>query len=121
MWRRRSDSSKARSWGFALFAAQLVLGALWSWIFFYWVKLPLAFGAIVLLDVALLAAIILFNKVRSSAAWLLVPYIVWCFFMTLVAFSIWKMNPVNARPQDGDIQIKVGEPDYGPGPIIGNP
>jgi len=109
----RSEPSKVRSKGLAIFGLQLVLNGLWSWIFFAWNKLPLAFVEILILDLAILATILIFNRVRSSAAWLLVPYLAWSCFATLLTYSIWKMNPVNADPNSENIQIKVGESDLG--------
>ncbi|MBC8066430.1 MAG: tryptophan-rich sensory protein [Chlorobia bacterium] len=104
----RSEPSRARSWGLPLFAFQLILNGLWSWIFFAWHQLPMAFGEIILLDLAILATILAFNKVRSSAAWLLVPYLAWCCFATLLTFSIWKMNPTDGTPKDGEVRIELG-------------
>ncbi len=104
-----SAPSKNRTIGLALFAAQLVLNGLWSWIFFAWQKLPMAFIEIVLLDLAILATILVFRKVRGSAAWLLVPYLVWCCFATLLTFTIWKLNPVDSQAKDGDIKITISD------------
>jgi translocator protein len=109
----RSEASNARSRGLALFGVQLTLNGLWSWIFFAWNKLPLAFIEILVLDLAILATILVFNRIRSSAAWLMVPYLAWCCFATLLTFSIWRMNPTNVDPNSEDIQIRVGESEVG--------
>lgn len=110
----RAESSRARAWGLWLFAVQLILNGLWSFLFFAWNKLPLAFWEIVMLDLAILATILVFNRVRSSAAWLLVPYLAWTCFATLLTFSISRMNDVNSPPKDGDIRIKIDDPESGP-------
>lgn len=112
----RSEPSSLRSWGLSLFGLQLVLNGLWSWLFFAWHKLPLAFWEIVLLDLAILATILVFAKVRSSAAWLLVPYLAWCCFASLLSFGIWRMNIESSTPRDGDIKIEVGNSDNLPLP-----
>jgi translocator protein len=110
----RSDGSRARSWGLGLFGSLLALNALWNWTFFAWNKLPIAFWEIVVLDLVILATILIFNRVRNTAAWLLVPYLAWTCFVTLLTFSVWRMNHVGDRPQDGDIEIKIGDPESGP-------
>lgn len=102
----RSSPSKARTVGLWLFAVQLVLNGLWSWIFFAWQRLPLAFVEIVVLDVAILLTLLAFNKVRSSTAWLMLPYLAWCLFATLLTFGIWRMN---ANPNPNEIKIEYGE------------
>lgn len=66
-----------RSWALALFGAQLLLNALWSWLFFG-LQRPV-FGLVNLLVLLLLlaATTIAFFRVRPSAGWLLVPYLLW--------------------------------------------
>jgi benzodiazapine receptor len=110
----RSEPSRARTWGLWLFAFQLLLNGLWSWIFFGWYKLQLAFFEIVILDFVVLATILVFRRIKGSSAGLLIPYLAWLCFATALNFSIWRMNEVGARPQDGDIQIKIEDPESGP-------
>lgn len=112
----RAEPSKARSWGLWVFGLQLILNALWSWLFFGWQKLPWAFAEIVILDLAILATILVFRKVKKSAAWLLAPYLAWCLFASLLTFSIWKLNPTDANPKDDSIQFQIGEPELTPLP-----
>lgn len=112
----RAEPSRARSWGLWLFGFQLALSALWCWIFFGWFQLQWAFVGIVVLDLAILATILVFRKVKSTAAWLLAPYLAWTLFATLLTFSIWRMNPTNADSKSENIQIQIGEPELTPLP-----
>lgn len=105
--------SKARTWGLVLFGLQLVLNGLWSWIFFAWQKPSVAFFEIVGLDVAIVLTVLFFNKVRSKSAWLMVPYLAWCLFATLLTYSIWKLNTVSANMNDERIHITVGDDSAG--------
>jgi len=75
-----------------IFLFQLLLNTIWSPVFFG-LRSPLA-GAviIVLLWLAILATIIAFMKISPSAAWLLVPYILWVSLATALNISIYFLN-----------------------------
>lgn len=75
-----------------LFAGQLVLNALWSFVFFGLRSPLLGLMEIVILWVAILATILSFMKVSRTAAYLLIPYILWVSFASIVNFSIWSLN-----------------------------
>jgi len=105
----QAPASKARAWGLVAFGGQLALNGLWSWIFFAWHKPNVAFYEIVALDLAILVTILLFNKVRSKSAWLMVPYLAWCLFATLLTFAIWRLNPTSSNPSDEQIHVTVGD------------
>jgi len=104
----QAKSSDSRKAALASFVTQLFLNGIWSWIFFAWHKLSIAFFEIVALDLAIVATILLFRKVRSSAAWLMVPYLAWCCFATLLCFSIWRLNPTGTNPTDESIRVDLG-------------
>ncbi|MBS3057309.1 MAG: tryptophan-rich sensory protein [Candidatus Diapherotrites archaeon] len=75
------------------FAVQLVLNALWSFLFFG-LKSPLySFVEIIALWIAIAATIIAFSKISKRAALLLVPYILWTSFAAVLNFSIMALNP----------------------------
>lgn len=60
-----------------VYGAQLALNLGWSWLFFGW-RLPgWALVEIAVLLVAIVVTIVLFARVSTVAAWLLVPYAVW--------------------------------------------
>lgn len=76
-----------------LFVAQLVLNALWSWLFFAWHLGGIAFVEVVLLWLAILATLILFWRARRLAGLLLVPYLLWVTFAAVLNFTLWQLNP----------------------------
>jgi len=84
-------SDKVR-WAFKMFAAQMVLNMLWSVFFFGMGNFWLAFGEIVVLWAFILATIISFGKVNKTAAWLLVPYILWVSFASYLNFTVAGLN-----------------------------
>jgi translocator protein len=64
----------------AVYVVQLALNVGWSWVFFGW-RLPgWALVEILVLLAAIVATAVLFGRVSSTAAWLLVPYIGWVAF-----------------------------------------
>jgi len=91
VWRRRE--AQLRRPALAVFAAQLVLNAAWSWLFFGLHRPDLAFLDIVLLWLLILASIVLFRRIRPLAAALLVPYLAWVSFASYLNFMLWRLNP----------------------------
>ncbi len=78
--------------GLILFIAQLVFNAFWS-IAFFGIQSPvLGLIIIVILWVLILLTIIRFFKISKLAGWLLIPYILWVSFASILNFSIWILN-----------------------------
>ena len=75
-----------------VFAVQLVLNTLWSIVFFGAHQLLGAVIVIVLLWAMILWTILLFRKISKAAAWLLVPYILWVSFASVLNVTIWVLN-----------------------------
>jgi tryptophan-rich sensory protein len=77
----------------ALFVAQLVVNALWSWLFFAWHLGAWAFVDVLILLALIAATIIAFWRVRPLAGILLLPYFVWVSFASALTWSVWQNNP----------------------------
>lgn len=82
-----------RSPALMVYLVQLVLNALWSWLFFSWHMGAAAFACIVVLWLLIGATIALFRRIDRVAAALLLPYIAWVSFAGALCFSIWQRNP----------------------------
>ena len=76
----------------ALFAIQLSLNTLWSVLFFGLQNPGAAAVEIIVLWVAILATLIAFWKRSKWAGWLLVPYLAWVSYATVLNASIWQLN-----------------------------
>jgi len=75
-----------------LFAAQLLANVLWSALFFG-LKLPLAaFLEIVVLWVLILLTTITFFQISKPAGVLLLPYLLWVGFASVLNFFLWSLN-----------------------------
>jgi benzodiazapine receptor len=75
-----------------LWAAQLVLNGMWSWLFFGLERPGLAALDIVVMLVLIAATVLAFARVSRVAALLLVPYLAWVSFATALNIAIWRLN-----------------------------
>lgn len=78
--------------GLGLFIFQLILNALWSWIFFGQHWLGVAAVEIVVLWLAILATIMAFRKLSRLAACLMIPYLLWVGYASVLTIAIWRLN-----------------------------
>jgi len=90
VWRRAGFSGAGVS--LALFVVQLVLNALWSYLFFGTHRPDLAFLEILILWAALLLTLLLFWRQVRLAGVLLLPYLAWVTFASFLNFALWQMN-----------------------------
>ena len=74
------------------FLVQLVLNALWTPVFFGLHRIGWALVVIVLLWAAIAIAMYCFFRVSRTAAILLVPYLLWVSFATVLNGSFWRLN-----------------------------
>jgi tryptophan-rich sensory protein len=74
------------------FVIQLILNFFWTIIFFRWNNLGFAFYEILVLLVSIGLTIFYFKKISKTAAYLLLPYVLWVLYATILTFSIWNLN-----------------------------
>jgi len=84
--------AQVRKKALVLFFAQLALNFVWSFIFFAFHQIGVAFVEIVLLWLVILITINQFAKLQKAAALLFVPYILWVSFAAVLNGSIWFLN-----------------------------
>ncbi len=92
IWRKGIKIFQVRE-GLIIFIIQLMLNTLWSYAFFG-LKSPL-WGLLVIVPLwtAILLTIINFYRVSKTASLLLIPYILWVSYATVLNFSIYLLNP----------------------------
>lgn len=85
---------RVRGWTPALvvYAVQLVLNAAWTPLFFGAGQYGLAFADVVLLWLAIMITVVVFWRVRRSAALLLIPYLLWVSFAAALNLAVWQLN-----------------------------
>ena len=91
----------------ALYASQLILNALWTLIFFQFQQPFLAFIEIVVLDALVIATTISFWSVNLTAGWLMLPYLAWSLFATLLNYSVWLLNYDASKPANGTKYLNI--------------
>ncbi len=88
----RLPPSPQRRTALVLFALQLALNTLWSFLFFGAQRIDLALVEVVLLLAAIVATTRAYAGLSRIAAWLMAPYIAWVAFATLLNFQFWRLN-----------------------------
>jgi tryptophan-rich sensory protein len=90
VWRVRHNTDVKR--GLLLYAIQLILNGFWSWLFFQWHLVGAALIDTVLLLFIIALAMRSFWRSHPLAGILLLPYLLWVAFATVLNASIWKLN-----------------------------
>jgi translocator protein len=88
---RRAGFGGARA-ALVLFIVQLVLNALWSYLFFGLHRIDLAGYEIVSLWIVILIVAVSFWRVDWRAGVLLAPYLVWVAYAAGLNFALWRLN-----------------------------
>jgi tryptophan-rich sensory protein len=91
VWRQglRTDGVKS---ALTVFLIQLALNGLWSVLFFGLQAPGWALVEIILLWLAIIATMVLFWRIVPTAGRLLLPYLVWVSFATVLNASLWWLN-----------------------------
>lgn len=90
-WNKKTPTNEKRQ-GFSLFFVQLTLNVLWS-ILFFGLKSPIAaLIGIIFLWFAIYLTIRKFLEASKLAGWLLIPYLVWVSFATILNLAIVFLN-----------------------------
>jgi len=92
VWNHLEENPERVKKAFQFFIIQLGLNALWSYLFFGLQNPLLALIEIVLLWLMIFETFNQFKKINSTAAKLLIPYLAWVSFASLLNFSIWWLN-----------------------------
>ncbi len=91
VWKPRGFVGAATA--LTLFCIQLAINALWSWLFFAWHLGVVAFVDVLLLWALIVTTVVTFWRVSHLAAILLLPYLAWVTFASVLTFSVWQLNP----------------------------
>jgi tryptophan-rich sensory protein len=75
-----------------IFLFQLVLNTLWSIVFFGMNSLGGALAIIAILWISIVATIISFYKISRVAAGLLIPYLLWVTFASILNYLLFSLN-----------------------------
>lgn len=91
VWQKRGTDKMV--WpAIIIFLVHLGVNALWSIIFFGLKNPGWAFLEIIVLWLMIVISMILFYRIDKVACWLLLPYLLWVSFASVLNYSIWKLN-----------------------------
>ncbi len=85
--------AKGRGLALGVFAVQFVLNLAWTPLFFGMHQVGAALLAIIAMLLLAIVTTLLFGRIRSLAAWLMVPYLVWISFAGVLTWRIGQLNP----------------------------
>lgn len=91
VWITDSQPGRKRM-AITLWIVQLVFNFFWSFIFFKQHQIDWALAEILLLWFFILLTILAFSRISPVAAWLMVPYISWVSFASLLTYTIYQLN-----------------------------
>ena len=97
VWREAGWAGAAGA--LSLFLVQLVFNASWSWVFFAWRRGAMAFIVVVTLLGLIAATSFAFARVHRFASLLLLPYLAWVSFATVLTYVIWRANLDQLSPR----------------------
>lgn len=88
----KEDKSEQRRVALTIYALQLALNFLWSFLFFSLQAYFLSFLCLLLLWVLIITMIWSFSRVNRTAALLQIPYLLWVTFAGYLNLAIWLLN-----------------------------
>lgn len=88
----RAVPSQQRTLAIAIFAVQLLLNTIWSFLFFQYHMLGVSLAEILILLLSLIVFCVAAWPVSRVAAYCFLPYIAWVSFASVLNGCVWHMN-----------------------------
>ena len=104
--------ARGRTAALWVFAGHFALTLAWTPVFFAAQQIFVALIVLVLVVLTLLVVIALFWKVRRMAGLLLLPYLAWVIFASVLNYQFYALNPdtADASAPDGAIErVRIGD------------
>ena len=92
VWDKIKEQNAEVKKALGFFLVQLILNALWSYLFFGLKNPMLALIEIAILWLMIYETYLKFLKINKTAGYLLIPYIAWVSFAAILNASIWWLN-----------------------------
>lgn len=92
VWNKLESNKELVKKGLLFFTVQLLLNALWSYLFFGLNNILLALIEIILLWLIIYETYYIFKQVDKKAGYLLIPYLAWVGFATILTGTIYWLN-----------------------------
>lgn len=91
IWIKGTKKKEVRQ-AIKLFFIHLALNSSWSVIFFGIHNIYLALVTVVVLWIFIVVVMVKFYKIDKKASFILIPYLAWVSFATVLNYNIWLMN-----------------------------
>lgn len=91
VWQKGLSNPEVR-FAVIFFLIHLVFNATWSIVFFGQQNILLALINIIIIWLMIVGLIVLFSRIEVKAAYLLIPYLCWVSFATILNYSIFRLN-----------------------------
>ena len=91
IWNKGIEKKEIKN-ALGIFVFQFLLNLVWSFLFFGMQNPAIAFIDIVILWLAIILTVKKFLPIDKAAAYLLIPYLLWVSFASLLNISIWYLN-----------------------------
>lgn len=92
VWNEINSKEKEVKSALKFFIIQLGLNALWSYLFFGLNNVFLAAIEVILLLLLIYETYLKFKPINKNAGYLLIPYMAWVSFASVLTWSIWWIN-----------------------------
>lgn len=102
-----SRGAPGRGLAIAAFVVQLILNLSWTPVFFGMGRLVEALYLLVAIDVAVLVTLVLFWRVRPVAGMLLLPYLGWVLFATVLNWQFVEANPGASKGEASTVTVDL--------------
>lgn len=90
VWKTRRSGKIAGA--MTLYGCQLILNSAWSCLFFGLQRPDIALVEIVILWLVIVATVVAFRRHSRRAALLLIPYLMWVSFASVLNYGFWSLN-----------------------------
>ena len=87
-----TDNSRMRNRSMIVYAIQLFFNFFWSILFFRFSLYGIAFLWLLVLIGLIIIMIYLFSKIKPVAAYLQIPYLLWCLFAAYLNYAVYTLN-----------------------------
>jgi len=86
-----ADKKEVKS-ALSFYALQLVFNFFWTILFFRFELRGLAFLWIIALLILVIITTVKFYKINKTAGYLMIPYVLWVSFASVLNYAIWQLN-----------------------------
>jgi len=87
-----SSNSQLRAKALTIYVVQLIFNFFWSILFFGLNMYLFAFIWLIVLILLIIWMIIIFYRISPTAAYLQIPYLLWCLFAAYLNFMVYYLN-----------------------------